>query len=172
MLVETLMALAAAGGTAVVQAAGTDAWAGFRQAVARWFARGDAQREQAELERLDQTAVALESADATEVDRVRVSSEAAWHARIESALERLDEPEREQAADQLRTLLAQLRAAEQASGISVVTGAGSAVFTGDAHAQASGDGFAFGQVAGDVHMNRGAANGERPDPSEPGRSRP
>ena len=69
-------------------------------------------------------------------------------------------------------LVAQLRAAEQASGISVVTGAGSAVFTGDAHAQASGDGFAFGQVAGNVHMDRGPAEGERPDPSEPGRSRP
>ncbi|MFJ4536589.1 hypothetical protein ACIP39_11525 [Streptomyces tibetensis] len=169
MLVETLTALAAAGGTAVVQAAGTDAWAGFRQAVARWFARGDVQRERAELERLDQTAVALESADPTQVDRVRISSEAAWHARIEAALERLDEPEREQAADQFRALLA---AAEQASGISVVTGAGSAVFTGDAHAQASGDGFAFGQVAGNVHMDRGPAEGERPDPPEPGRSRP
>jgi hypothetical protein len=48
MLVETLAALAAAGGAAVVQAAGTDAWNGFRQAVARWFARGDAQREQAD----------------------------------------------------------------------------------------------------------------------------
>ncbi|MGI5378527.1 hypothetical protein ACQEV2_30615 [Streptomyces sp. CA-251387] len=68
--------------------------------------------------------------------------------------------------------VAQLRAAEQASGISVVTGAGSAVFTGDAHAQASGDGFAFGQVGGSVHMDRGSADGERPDPSEPGRSRP
>jgi hypothetical protein len=88
MQVETLTALAAAGGTAVVQAAGTDAWTGFRQAVARWFGRGDAQREQAELERLDQTAAALETADPTQADRVRISSEAAWHARIEAALER------------------------------------------------------------------------------------
>ena len=69
-------------------------------------------------------------------------------------------------------VVGQLRAAEQASGISVVSGAGSAVFTGDAHAQASGDGIAFGQVAGNVHMGRGPADGQRPDPSEPGRSRP
>jgi hypothetical protein len=69
-------------------------------------------------------------------------------------------------------LVAQLQAAEQAGGISVVTGAGSAVFTGDAHAQASGKGIAFGQVAGDVHLDRGPAGGQRPDPTEPGRSRP
>ncbi|MFG2961371.1 hypothetical protein ACGF5O_47610 [Streptomyces sp. NPDC048291] len=69
-------------------------------------------------------------------------------------------------------LVAHLQAAGQAGGVSVVAGAGSAVFTGDAHAQATGDGLAFGQVAGDVHVDRGAAGGQRPDPSEPGRSRP
>ncbi|MGW3466207.1 hypothetical protein ACWDE9_44675, partial [Streptomyces olivaceoviridis] len=37
MLEQALTALAAAGGAAVVQAAGTDAWTGLRQAVARWF---------------------------------------------------------------------------------------------------------------------------------------
>src|SRR5690242_1105974 len=47
-------------------------------------------------------------------------------------------------------LVARLRTAEQASGASVVAGAGSKIFTGDAHAQASGGGIAFGQVAGDV----------------------
>jgi hypothetical protein len=56
MLEQALTALAAAGGTAVVQAAGTDAWTGLRQAVARWFGRGDRQRERVELERLDRTA--------------------------------------------------------------------------------------------------------------------
>ena len=68
-------------------------------------------------------------------------------------------------------LVAQLRAAERTGGVSVAAGAGSAVFTGDAHANASGDGIAFGQVAGDVSVDRGAAGGQRPDPSEPGRSR-
>ncbi|GAA3055849.1 hypothetical protein [Streptomyces glomeratus] len=69
-------------------------------------------------------------------------------------------------------LVAELQAAAKASGIHVVAGAGSAVFTGDAHAQASGDGIAFGQVGGDVHVDRSPAGGQRPDPSEPGRSRP
>jgi len=69
-------------------------------------------------------------------------------------------------------LVAQLQAAEKAGDISVVAGAGSAVFTGDAHAQASDGGFAFGQVGGDVNVDRGRENGQQPDPSEPGRSRP
>lgn len=62
-------------------------------------------------------------------------------------------------------LVAQLQGAEQAAGRSVVAAAGSAVFTGDAHAKAEGGGIAFGQVAGDVNVNRG-----RVDPPGPGRS--
>ncbi len=61
-------------------------------------------------------------------------------------------------------LVARLREAEQASGRSVIAGAGSAVFAGDAHAQADHGGFAFGQVAGDVNVDRG-----RLDPPRPGR---
>jgi hypothetical protein len=68
-------------------------------------------------------------------------------------------------------LVAQLRATEQTGGSSVVAGAGSAVFIGDAHANASGDGIAFGQVAGYVSVDRGAVGGQQPNPSEPGRSR-
>ncbi|MEU6556043.1 hypothetical protein ABZ915_38200 [Streptomyces sp. NPDC046915] len=69
-------------------------------------------------------------------------------------------------------LVAQLQVAEKTSGISVVTGAGSAVFIGDAHTEACGDGVAFGQIAGDVHVDRGVTGGQHPGPSEPGRSRP
>ena len=61
-------------------------------------------------------------------------------------------------------LVAQLREAEQAAGRSVIAGAGSAVFTGDAHVKAEGGGIAFGQVAGDVNVDRGQG-----DPSGPGR---
>ena len=68
-------------------------------------------------------------------------------------------------------LVAQLRAVEQASGVSVVAGTG-AVFTGPAYARASEDGIAFGQVGRDAHVDRGAAGGRQPDPSEPGDSRP
>jgi hypothetical protein len=62
-------------------------------------------------------------------------------------------------------LVAQVREAGQASGRSVVAGAGSAVFTGDAHVHAEDGGIGFGQVAGDVNLDRGRA-----DPSGPGRS--
>ncbi|MFF3918370.1 hypothetical protein ACFYZB_33715 [Streptomyces sp. NPDC001852] len=67
-------------------------------------------------------------------------------------------------------LVARVRAAERDLGGSVVAGAGSAVFTGDAHAEASGGGIAFGQVGGDVHVDRGADGGGL-DPFGPGRSR-
>jgi hypothetical protein len=61
-------------------------------------------------------------------------------------------------------LVARLREAEQAAGRSVIAGAGSRVFTGDAHAKAEGGGIAFGQVGGDVNVDRG-----RVDPPGPGR---
>ncbi|MFI9602753.1 hypothetical protein ACIHCX_23385 [Streptomyces sp. NPDC052043] len=71
---------------------------------------------------------------------------------------------------QVTELVAQLQAAEKSGGTSVVAGAGSAVFTGNT--QASGNGIAFGQVGGDVHVDRGTVGEQPPDPSEPGRSRP
>ncbi|MFI2199253.1 hypothetical protein ACH47Z_00430 [Streptomyces sp. NPDC020192] len=105
MLEQAWTALAAAGGAAVVRAAGTDAWTGLGEAVARWFARGDAQRERAERTRLDQTAGALRSAD--DAERVRIREEAAWQARIEALLEGLDHIERVRAVEELRAVLAE-----------------------------------------------------------------
>lgn len=63
------------------------------------------------------------------------------------------------------SLVAEVRAAEQTGGTSVATGAGSTVFTGDAHVHASGSAIAFGQVGGDVHVEQATS-----DPSVPGRS--
>ncbi|BBJ47064.1 hypothetical protein SSPO_097820 [Streptomyces antimycoticus] len=107
MLSEAMTALAAAGGTAVVQAAGTDAWTEVRQQVARWFGRGNPQREHAELERLDQTAGELEAVRPTEVERVRIRHEAAWQGRIEALLESLEDVDRARVVEELRTLQAQ-----------------------------------------------------------------
>lgn len=73
-------------------------------------------------------------------------------------------------AHAVTALVDELRQAEQASGVSVVAGADSTVFTGDAHVQASSGGIAFGQVGGDVHVNRDHGGESRPDPSPPGRS--
>ena len=105
MLTEALTALAAAGGSAVVQAAGKDAWAGFRGRVAKWFARGDTEREQAALERLDLTSAALKTAEPGEVERVQASQQVSWQTRFEMLLEALNGQEQQRAADELRELL-------------------------------------------------------------------
>ncbi|MDX3587280.1 hypothetical protein [Streptomyces europaeiscabiei] len=157
MLEEALVAAAAAGGIAVVQAAGTEAWTGLRQAIARWFGRGDEQREQAELERLDQTASAIEASDADTVDRVRIRQEAAWQARIEATLESLGEAERDQAADELRALLAQHT---PHGGVSA--GQGGLAVGGNVDIRAEGGSIAAGVIHGGAQIGRPLA----PDPSQ------
>ncbi|MGW7095493.1 hypothetical protein [Streptomyces sp. NPDC054874] len=102
MLAEGLTALAAVGGTAVVQAAGTSAWQGLRQVVARWFGREDEERVGIEL---DRSAHALTTASEAEAEVVRRAVQAAWQARFEAALARLAEHERGPAGEALRALL-------------------------------------------------------------------
>ncbi|MFJ3725495.1 hypothetical protein ACIPYQ_23390 [Streptomyces sp. NPDC090045] len=106
MLEEALSAVAAAGATAVVQAAGTDAWGGLRQRVARLLGRADSRRERAELERLDRTADLLTAAGLTEAEYVREGQEITWQGRFEALLESLDAGEREGVAAELRSLAA------------------------------------------------------------------
>lgn len=113
MLTEAMVALAAAGGAGVVQAAGTDAWQGLRWRVAALLGRGDPQREQAELDRLDQTAGALaQSADqdtgqdtSQDVEGAGAQQATAWQARFEGLLESLAEPARTRAAAELQALI-------------------------------------------------------------------
>lgn len=142
MLDQALTALAAAGGAAVVQAAGTDLWTGLRQAVAGWFGRGDAEREQAELQRLDRTAAELRSAPADEAERLRIRAEAAWQARMEALLENLGEVERSRAAEELRTLLAE----QNARGGGPTTGSGGVAVGGDLDIRADGGSIAAGVI--------------------------
>ncbi|MCF3132092.1 hypothetical protein [Streptomyces olivochromogenes] len=156
MLVETLAALAVAGGGAVVQAAGTDAWAGFRQAIARWFGRGDAERERAELERLDQTATALQTTDPVQAERARDSQEEFWQARIEAMLENLGEGERGPAADQLRALLAQ-----HVGDVRVAAGPGGVAAGGNMDVHAEDGSIAAGVIHGGAHI------GPPPTPDPP-----
>ncbi|MFG2865971.1 hypothetical protein [Streptomyces sioyaensis] len=108
MLVEGLIAVAAAGGGAIVQAAGTDAWAGIRSGVARILGRGEAGREQAELERLDQTRAELESAGAgAGSERAQTVLATRWQTRLEMLLEQLPEDEQQQVAVELQALVQQ-----------------------------------------------------------------
>lgn len=71
-------------------------------------------------------------------------------------------------AQAVTDLLAQVRAAEQAGGTSVLAGPGSRIFAGPAHADARDGGIAFGQVGGDAHT--GEAGRGSADPPGPGRS--
>ncbi|MFG1808737.1 hypothetical protein [Streptomyces sp. NPDC049040] len=110
------MVLASTGGGAVVQAAGTDAWQGFRGRVARLVGRGDAAREQVELERLDRTLAEVEAAgDGQERERLRVAHAAAWQARFEALFEETAEPDRERIAAELESLVSEIAAAGEAA---------------------------------------------------------
>lgn len=102
MLDEAMAALAAAGGTAVVQAAGTDAWHRLRDRVAQLFGRSDEDCRQVQLERLNRTAAAL-AAGADEQTRAR--QEAVWQERFETLLESLGEDERAAACGALRAIV-------------------------------------------------------------------
>jgi hypothetical protein len=105
MLTEALAALAAGGGAAVVQAAGTDAWAAMRERVARLFGRGEEPSVAAVLERLDRTAQELQCPpDEGGVQESRVRLGAAWSSLFEELLEGLPPAERQEAAVQLTEL--------------------------------------------------------------------
>ncbi|UQA96641.1 hypothetical protein [Streptomyces halobius] len=157
MLEEALAALAAAGGAAVVQAAGTEAWTGLRQAVARWFGQGDEQRERAELERLDQAAGELEAAEERGAEQVRIRQEAAWQARFEGLLEGLDGTERVRACEELRDLLAQYT---PDGGVSA--GDGGLAAGGYVDIYAEGGSIAGGVIHGGARISHPPA----PDPSQ------
>lgn len=94
MLDEAAVALAASVGTAVAQAAGTDAWTGFRTRLARVLGRGDRAREAAQAERLERSA-AEEGAEAGAV----------WRARVRDLLEELEPGERAVVEEQLRAVV-------------------------------------------------------------------
>jgi hypothetical protein len=160
MLAEELAALAATGGTAVIQAAGTDLWVTFRERVAGLFGRGHQRQTEAALEQLDQTAVMLEQAvtdseDETDVERVRTRLEIAWQTRFTDLLESLDPGEREEAAERLRELVELAQ-----GGVSAATG-GMAV-RGDVDIHAEGGSVAAGVIHGGVSIG----NPPQPGPDQ------
>ena len=156
MLAEALTALASAGGTAVVQAAGNDAWTGFRARVAKWFARGDTGREHGALERLDRTAAALEAAEPDEVERVRAGQEASWQTMFELLLEGLDGGEQQRAADELRDVLAGF-----AGGGTAAVGPGAVAVAGDVGIHGETGGAAAWQM-GSVQIGGSAGSAGAP----------
>ncbi|MGI3199774.1 hypothetical protein ACRJ4B_38155 [Streptomyces sp. GTA36] len=102
MSIEAIAALAAAGGAAVVQAAGTDTWNTVKAALARLLSRGDTGTETAELEHLERTRAALTGAALA--DRIRL--EDVWRTHLEVFLSSItDEEVRATAAHQLAAVI-------------------------------------------------------------------
>jgi len=110
MLVEALLAVAAAGGGAIVRAAGTDAWNGVRSGMARVLSRGEQAREQGELERLDRTQAVLDAATGSEIEQVQAAQAAVWQSRLEMLLEELPEAQRQQVVAELQAVIEQASA--------------------------------------------------------------
>lgn len=104
MLSEVLAAVAAAGGTAVVQAAGTDVWLVVRSRVATLLGRDNAAQQTA-LVRLDRTVAELQDGhQPDEQQQVRLAE--AWRTRFEDFLEDLPPEEQESAAQAIRDIAA------------------------------------------------------------------
>ncbi|MEU2390404.1 hypothetical protein [Streptomyces sp. NPDC007369] len=155
MLVEALTALAAAGGGAVVQAAGTDAWNGLRGRIAEMFGRGNAARGQAELERLDSTRQALDQGASADVTTEGARQGGLWQGRFEALLEGLDSQERERAADQLRELVSFVASSAGCAAIGTgkaVAGDGGTAVSGIKNAGV-GAGAARAVLTGDAEAN-------------------
>lgn len=105
MLSEALSGLAAAGGTALMGAAATDAWHSVRARFARLLGQGAPPLEQVELERLDRGAADVESAPEHDRDTVRRHLERRWTDRLEVLLE-----EHPETAAELRALIDEVSA--------------------------------------------------------------
>ncbi|MFF4846252.1 hypothetical protein [Streptomyces collinus] len=125
-------------------------------AFAHWFGRGDARREQAKVERLDQSAGELQTAEGDAAQRAFIRLEAAWQTRIETLLEGMDEAERTLAADQLRTLLT------HSPGPKLAAGDGSVAVGGTVHIQADNSSAAAWSM-GDVTLGNPSQPGPRQD---------
>jgi hypothetical protein len=154
MLTDALEALAAAGGTAVVQAAGTDLWVIFRERVANLLGRGHQRQTEVTLEQLDQAAATLEligggSGNEADAERVRSRVEVSWQTRFTDLLEGLGPEEREEVTEGLRELvtLAQSRAQ---GGVSATDGA--MAVGGDVAIHAEGGSVAAGVIHGGVRI--------------------
>ncbi|UUU32145.1 hypothetical protein JIX56_20800 [Streptomyces sp. CA-210063] len=112
----TLLVLAGAGGTALVQAMVTDTWAAVRDSAARLLGRGDAQRESSALVRLDASRETLRQATPATEESVLATQSALWSGRFEAVLE--EHPDR---AALLRSLLSLAEEAVGAHGSRVHT---------------------------------------------------
>ncbi|MFF7250740.1 hypothetical protein ACFZBU_43575 [Embleya sp. NPDC008237] len=109
MLSQELTALVDAGGTAVVDTAGTEAWPVLRGRIAAWVGRGDRRVVERTEQALGETAARLaragEAGDTGAIRSVRDEAATAWRERLAAVLADLADTERTAAADELATVL-------------------------------------------------------------------
>ena len=155
MLTEALIALAAAGGTSVVQAAGTDAWATAKAGMARLLGRGQPQQVTVIEGRLEDSRAQLTELSGQQLVQAQQLQAQAWATRLRDVLE-----ENPEAAIGLRKLLEDLAAA----GVSGTASAGDHGFAvgGDSYVEASHGGVGAGVIHGSVSTG----NPSPPRPTE------
>jgi hypothetical protein len=121
MVVGWIAEAAAAGGTALIGAAATDAWQTARDGVVKLFARGGKRRAELIRDRLDRDAAVIEVAGPGERDEARAQLLPGWQVRLADLLEEFPDAREELSAwaEQVR---AQLPAA-QASWVQNITAA-------------------------------------------------
>ncbi|MFH8693039.1 hypothetical protein [Streptomyces chartreusis] len=157
MLDQMLVALASAAGAAVAAAAGTDAWQGLRERVARIFGRADRAEERVVLERLDGVIVELERAGAEHQEQARARVVAAWGARFQDLLEDADGESRPELVRRIDELVGygRLSSGGTSAGERGLAVAGSVDIRADRGSVAGG-------VMGDVTIG----NPQRPGPAD------
>ncbi|MFG1608455.1 hypothetical protein [Actinoplanes sp. NPDC049265] len=160
MLTEALIALAAAGGTALMEAAATDAWNTAKTGIARLFGRDQQQVTILETRLEDSRAQVTAAVPADELDQVRLRQAQAWATRLEDLLS-----EQPQAADRLRGLIDELARHPAMTGTATAIGTRSVAVGGNVDVRAEG-GSAAALTMGDVTLGAPPV-----DPSGPGRQR-
>jgi hypothetical protein len=113
MGVEWIEAAAAAGGTALIGAAATDAWQTARDGVVKLFARGGKRRAELVGDRLDRDVAAILAAGPGERDEARARLLSGWQMRLADLLEEFPDA-REELSAWTQQVRAQLPAAQTA----------------------------------------------------------
>jgi hypothetical protein len=110
-MVPALLALAATGGTALVNAMVTDGWEGVRKKLGKLFGRGDPKQTQDTLDRLDRSHAELSQLTGPDQDKARQKLAIAWQTRLEDLL-----AEHPDAAGDLRQIVQEIGARDIGAG--------------------------------------------------------
>jgi predicted component of type VI protein secretion system len=113
-MVPALLALAAAGGTALVNAMVTDGWEGVRKKIGTLFGRGNPKQTQDTLDRLDRSHTELSQLSGADQDSARQKLAIAWQTRFEDLL-----AEHPDAAGELRQIVQEISARDIGTGATI-----------------------------------------------------